>query len=226
MSRVLHHWKGSSRAVRIAVDRVPLEGDLTVPEGATGIVLFVHGSGSSRLSPRNRYVADVLNEAGLATLLFDLLTHKEEQADMKTAHLRLDIALLAQRVIGATAWLESADDVAQMNIGYFGASTGGAAALVAASLLKDKVKAVVSRGGRPDLAEEALGKVRAPTLLIVGQKDETVLQLNEMALKELSCHKQLAVLPQATHLFEEPGALEAVADLAADWFCTYIGERT
>jgi putative phosphoribosyl transferase len=204
--------------VRVTAGSVMLEGNLTLPEAARGIVLFAHGSGSSRLSPRNRYVARILNEAKLATLLVDLLTPEEEAIDVRTAHLRFDIGLLAERLVGATDWLVQHPDTDQLRIGYFGASTGAAAALMAAVVRPDVVGAVVSRGGRPDLAGRALAQVRAPTLLIVGGHDVEVLELNRAALAQLRAEKELVIVPGATHLFEEPGALDQVARLARDWF--------
>jgi len=185
-------------------------------------VLFAHGSGSSRLSPRNRHVARVLNEAALATLLVDLLTPDEEAIDARTTHLRFDISLLAQRLIGATDWLSDHPDTRGLRVGYFGASTGAAAALVAAAVRAAAVGAVVSRGGRPDLAGRALALVRAPTLLIVGGRDAQVLELNREAFAQLTCEKRLEIVPGATHLFEEPGALDRVAFLARDWFERYL----
>jgi putative phosphoribosyl transferase len=204
--------------VRVTAGSVTVEGNLTLPEEARGIVLFAHGSGSSRLSPRNRYVARILNEAKLATLLVDLLTPEEEAIDVRTAHLRFDIGLLAERLVGATDWLVQHHDTNQLRIGYFGASTGAAAALMAAVVRPDVVGAVVSRGGRPDLAGRALAQVRAPTLLIVGGHDVEVLELNRAALAQLRAEKDLVIVPGATHLFEEPGALDQVARLARDWF--------
>jgi dienelactone hydrolase len=195
-----------------------LDGNLTLPEGSHAIVLFAHGSGSSRHSPRNRYVARLLNEAKLSTLLIDLLTLDEEVIDARTAQLRFDIGLLAERLVAATDWLTQFPDTRELRIGYFGASTGAAAALAAAALRTDVVGAVVSRGGRPDLAGAALMRVQAPTLLIVGENDGQVIQLNREALAQLRCEKQLMIVPGATHLFEEPGALDVVARLASDWF--------
>jgi dienelactone hydrolase len=194
-----------------------LPGELAVPKAARGIVLFVHGSGSSRHSPRNRAVAEELQEANLATLLFDLLTHQEEQLDLQTEELRFDIGFLSDRVHGVRAWLAQDEQVQKLPVGYFGASTGAAAALVAAAKRPD-VAAIVSRGGRPDLAGEFLTKVKAPTLLIVGGDDTEVLDLNEKALAELTCEKKLQIVSSATHLFEEPGALEQVSRLAKQWF--------
>ena len=206
------------RLVRVPAGPVTLEGNLTLPEQSRGIVLFAHGSGSSRHSPRNRYVARLLNEAKLATLLIDLLTLHEEVIDARTAQLRFDIDLLAERLVDATDWLTQFPDTKDLRIGYFGASTGAAAALAAAALRPDPVGAIVSRGGRPDLAGAALIRVRAPTLLIVGENDKQVIQLNRAALAQLRCEKQLVIVPGATHLFEEPGALDVVARLARDWF--------
>jgi putative phosphoribosyl transferase len=210
------------RLVRVAADTVTLEGILSVPEGAGAVVLFAHGSGSGRHSPRNRHVARVLNEAKLATLLIDLLTSQEEDIDRPTAHLRFDIDLLARRIMDATDWLTCQPNTRHLRIGYFGASTGAAAALLAAAELPDLVGAVVSRGGRPDLAGAALPRVRAPTLLIVGGNDVQVIELNQAALAQLLCEKQLVIIPGATHLFEEPGALDQVARLAREWFLHYV----
>jgi dienelactone hydrolase len=210
------------RLVQVPAGTVTLEGNLTLPEEAQAIVLFAHGSGSSRHSPRNRYVARVLNEAKLATLLIDLLTLHEEVIDTRTAHLRFDIDLLAERLVDATDWLTQFPDTKHLPIGYFGASTGAAAALAAAAVRPDVVGAVVSRGGRPDLAGSTLPRVRAPTLLIVGGDDGQVIELNRAALAQLCCEKQLVIVPAATHLFEEPGALDEVARLARDWFQRYL----
>jgi pimeloyl-ACP methyl ester carboxylesterase len=204
--------------VRIPAGTVTLAGSLTLPEQTQAIVLFAHGSGSSRFSPRNRYVARLLNEAKLATLLVDLLTVHEEVIDARTARLRFDIDLLAERLVDATDWLTEFPDTKHLRIGYFGASTGAAAALAAAAIRPDVVNAVVSRGGRPDLAGAALTRVQAPTLLIVGENDGQVIELNRAALAELRCEKQLVIVPGATHLFEEPGTLDVVAQLARDWF--------
>lgn len=195
-----------------------LEGDLALPAGTSRVVLFAHGSGSSRKSVRNRYVAKILSEAGLGTLLFDLLTPTEEAIDVRTAELRFDIELLARRLIGATDWLAADVQTRDLELGYFGASTGAAAAIVAAAERPRIVAAVVSRGGRPDLAAAALGRVEAPTLLIVGDRDEEVVRLNEVALASLKAESELQLVPGATHLFEEPGALDHVAMLAIDWF--------
>jgi putative phosphoribosyl transferase len=208
--------------VSVQTGTVTLEGNLSVPEQARGVVLFAHGSGSSRHSPRNSYVAQVLQEAGLATLLIDLLTPDEERADMHSGHLRFDIELLAQRLVGATDWLQQHPDTRHLRVGYFGASTGGGAALVAAAERPDAVAAVVSRGGRPDLAGPALPRVQAPTLLIAGGNDVPVISMNDEAMAQLRAAKQLVIVPNATHLFEEPGALEEVARLARDWFLKHV----
>ena len=197
---------------------------LRQPFGARGIVLFAHGSGSGRLSPRNNYVAERLSEAGVASLLFDLLTADEEQIDSATAGLRFDIPLLANRLALATVWTQGHRDLRDLTIGYFGASTGAAAALVAAARIPE-IAAIVSRGGRPDLAGAVLKAVRAPTLLIVGADDPQVLALNRSALEQLSCEARLEVIPHATHLFEEPGTLERVASLAGDWFQHHLGAQ-
>jgi len=211
----------ATRAVRVAVDAVTLDGDLTIPPDARGTILFAHGSGSSRHSPRNRYVAGVLNAAGLATLLLDLLTQDEERRDVVTREHRFDIVLLARRLGGATRWLEQDDATRALGIGYFGASTGAAAALVAAAA-HPEVRAVVSRGGRPDLAGPALPHVLAPTLLIVGSRDTEVIAMNEDARRRMEAPVELQIVPGATHLFEEPGTLERVAELARDWFIRHI----
>jgi putative phosphoribosyl transferase len=201
---------------------VLLDADLDVPEAARGVVLFVHGSGSSRHSPRNRYVAGELQKAGLATVLVDLLTPGEERIDARTAELRFDIDLLAQRVVALTDWLAKHEPTAGLGIGLFGASTGAAAALVGAASRPDHVEAVVSRGGRPDLAGDFLSRVRQPTLLIVGERDEVVIELNRRAMEQLAGEARLEIVPGATHLFEEPGALEQAARLARDWFVRHL----
>jgi putative phosphoribosyl transferase len=203
--------KGTDCLIQVSAGPITLEGNLTIPEGARGIVLFAHGSGSSRHSPRNRSVAQVLHQGGLATLLIDLLTAGEEAVDVRTGHLRFDIDLLAERLVGATDWLARHPSTCDLKLGYFGASTGGGAALAAAAERTDVVGAVVSRGGRPDLAGSALPYVRAPTLLIVGGNDVPVIALNWVALAQLRAEKQLEIIPGATHLFEEPGALATVA---------------
>lgn len=205
--------------VHIPADGVTLEGALAVPAKATGLVLFVHGSGSSRFSPRNNFVAGELRNAGLGTLLIDLLTRVEDQDYER----RFDIPLLTQRVLRVTAWLRAQPQTTKLALGYFGASTGAAAALQAAAAPESKVHAVVSRGGRPDLAgAQALGQVHCPVLLIVGGNDDIVIQLNQQAHARLLCPKELVIVPGATHLFEEPGTLEQVARLAADWFQRYL----
>jgi putative phosphoribosyl transferase len=206
------------KAVRISADSMALEGNLSLPENATALVLFAHGSGSSRHSPRNQFVARTLNNAGLATLLFDLLTPEEEAIDARTAELRFNIGLLAERLVHATKWAKQQEQTRDLRIGYFGSSTGGGAALVAAAEVPQDVGAVVSRGGRPDLAGEALPKVQAPTLLIVGGNDDVVIELNEQARDRMRREVKLEIVPGATHLFEELGALEKVAKLASDWF--------
>ena len=212
-------WTGD---VRISAARLQLDGSLGIPEHARGLVLFAHGSGSSRHSPRNRRVADTLQRAAVATLLFDLLTKDEESADELTGHLRFDIDLLASRLRVATDWANQSEHTAGLRIGYFGSSTGAAAALVAAAEEGNDIGAVVSRGGRPDLAGDALPRVRAPTLLIVGGEDGPVIPLNEEALAQLRCEKRLEIVPDATHLFQEPGTLDQVADLAAHWFAEHL----
>jgi len=212
--------------VRIPAGRVTLDGNLTIVDAATAIVLFVHGSGSSRHSPRNQFVARTLNNAGLATLLFDLLTPEEKGIDARTAELRFNIKLLVERLVHATKWAKQQEQTRNLRIGYFGSSTGGAAALVAAAELPQDAGAVVSRGGRPDLAGEALPKVQAPTLLIVGSRDDIVIELNEQARDHMRCEVKLEIVPGATHLFEEPGALEKVAQLASDWFVNHIGVKS
>jgi putative phosphoribosyl transferase len=210
---------GTKREVSIDLEGISLEGTLVLPRHANGLVLFAHGSGSSRHSPRNRYVAGVLNSQQIGTLLFDLLTRQEEAVDRYTGELRFNIPFLAKRLIGATNWTMSSPDIRDFQVGYFGASTGAAAALIAAGEIPDLVSAVVSRGGRPDLAGDALGFVYAPTLLIVGGDDEPVIGMNRGALAKLACpDKKLVIIPGATHLFEEPGTLEEVARLAAEWF--------
>ncbi|MDQ3965140.1 MAG: dienelactone hydrolase family protein [Actinomycetota bacterium] len=210
------------RPVRVSAGPIVLEGNLGVSAGARGVVLFAHGSGSGRHSPRNRYVAQVLRKAGLATLLIDLLTAEEEEVDLRTRHLRFDIGLLAERLVGATEWLERNPDTQNLRVGYFGASTGAAAALVAAAEHPEPIGAIVSRGGRPDLAGPALPRVTAPTLLIVGGNDFPVIGMNQEAMEQLRTEKRLEIVPGATHLFEEPGALEEVARLAADWFVRHL----
>jgi len=220
MNRILTE----NQEVQILSTGVRLEGNLSIPDGAKGILLFVHGSGSSRHSPRNQYVAQTLQEGGLATLLFDLLTPEEEKIDQRTRHLRFDIGLLARRTAGALEWLELQPDVKEFKRGLFGSSTGAAAALIAAAELPEKVDAVVSRGGRPDLAGSDLSQVKAPTLLIVGAYDKTVILLNKeaLALMPPETEKQLVLVPGASHLFEESGTLEQAAQLARDWFQKHL----
>jgi dienelactone hydrolase len=212
--------------VLIPIDGVVLRGDLRLPANAVGLVIFVHGSGSSRSSPRNRSVAEELNRHGLATLLLDLLTEEEHNIDSKTMQYRFDIPLLAARSTMAAAWAQRKPATAGLPIALFGASTGAAAALITAAAMKRDIAAVVSRGGRPDLAAEVLGKVEAPTLLIVGGEDETVLALNKEAAAQMDCIHKLRVVPGATHLFEEPGAMEQVVTLAGEWFLEHIGAST
>ena len=199
-----------------------LSGSLTIPDNSMGLVLFAHGSGSSRHSPRNQFVARTLNHAGLGTLLFDLLTPEEEALDIYTREHRFNISLLAERLVHATKWTQKQEETRDLRIGYFGSITGGAAALVAAAELPQDAGAIVSRGGRPDLAGDALPKVHAPTLLIVGGNDDIVIELNEMARDQMRCEVKLEIIPGATHLFEEPGALEKVAKLASDWFVRHL----
>jgi len=211
--------KQGEYVVLVPIESAVLEGNLDLPELPRGVVLFAHGSGSSRHSPRNRHVAHRLQEAGLATFLIDLLTEDEERIDQRTAHLRFDIEMLAERLVSAADWLAKDPRTANLPIGCFGASTGGGAALVAAASRPERIAAVVSRGGRPDLAGSALPAVRAPTLLIVGGFDDVVIRLNQQALRQLGAQqKQIVIVPGASHLFEEPGKLDEVADLAADWF--------
>jgi dienelactone hydrolase len=219
-------WTERERTVRVAAGQVALEGDLLIPDGAQGVVLFAHGSGSSRHSPRNRKVARMLNEAHLGTLLVDLLTQGEEEADRRSGHLRFDIGLLAERLVETADWLGRQPETRELTLGCFGASTGAAAALVAAAARPQAVAAIVSRGGRPDLAGPALPDVRCPTLLIVGGDDVEVLELNRQAYDRLRVEKRLVVIPGATHLFEEPGALDEVASHARDWFERYLVTRT
>lgn len=208
--------------VRIPCGAAALHGDLVLPVGAQGLVLFAHGSGSSRHSSRNQQVARSLQQRGLGTLLFDLLTAEEERVDQHTREFRFDIPRLAIRMVEATRWAQDEPATAGLRIGYFGASTGSAAALIAAATLGDAVSAVVSRGGRPDLAGEALPDVRCPTLLIVGGNDNGVIELNTEAFAQLRCVRQLEIVPGATHLFEEPGTLEQVEQLAGDWFARHL----
>jgi putative phosphoribosyl transferase len=208
--------------VRVPVDGDFIEGNLRVTSDAKGIVLFAHGSGSSRFSPRNQYVANVLNNAEIATLLIDLLTEDEEKVDVRTRQFRFDIGLLTERLISAAEWLKNNPRTQKLKLGVFGSSTGAAAALNAAAKLPEDVVAVVSRGGRPDLAMENLAEVRAPSLFIVGGRDVVVINLNKKAMAEVSAEKKLEIVAGATHLFEEPGRLEEVARLATEWFLKYL----
>ncbi len=208
--------------LRIPAGGVEVFGNLFLPEGSIGLVVFVHGSGSSRFSPRNQYVAKEFNKAGLGTLLFDLLTQKEEEVDVATAEYRFNIPLLAERLIGVTEWLRLDQQTQNFKLGYFGASTGAAAALIAAAKLPGEVSAVVSRGGRGDLAGEYLSRVEAPTLLLVGGWDEDVIELNRQAQSQMNSQTKLVVVEGATHLFEEPGKLEEVARLSIEWFQKYL----
>jgi dienelactone hydrolase len=219
---IAHHREAFVEPVRVTAGAVELEGDLTLPENAQGVVLFAHGSGSSRFSQRNRFVAQELVDSGLGTLLIDLLTPREEEVDRYTAEFRFDIGMLADRLVGAIDWLNQHAGTRGMPIGLFGASTGGGAALVAAAHRPQAVGAVVSRGGRPDLANGYLPRVQAPTLLIVGGDDEPVIELNRQAADQLRCEHRLEIIPGATHLFEEPGALEDVARLANEWFTEHL----
>jgi putative phosphoribosyl transferase len=209
--------------VTIPVARIQLFGTLSIPAATDGIVLFAHGSGSSRFSPRNRFVAEILQQAGFATLLFDLLTSEEESVDERTGHLRCDIPLLAERLVGATDWMGRHPELGRLPLGYFGASTGAAAALIAAARRPERVAAVVSRGGRPDLAQPVLPTVRTPTLLIVGGRDTPVIGMNRVALAQMiHAEVRVEIVPSATHLFEEPGTLEKAARLAVDWFARFL----
>ena len=210
------------KEIQIPAGRAMLDGNLTIVDQAKGLILFAHGSGSSRHSSRNQFVARTLNKAGLATLLFDLLTPEEESVDLYTREHRFDIGLLAERLVYATKWATQQKEIAYLSIGYFGSSTGGGATLVAAAELPNEVGAVVSRGGRPDLAGKALPKVKAPTLLIVGGEDHVVIDLNEQARAQMKCECKIDIVPGATHLFEEPGTLEQVSKLASDWFVKYL----
>ncbi len=216
------HTEMQAIQVNIPAGAVRLEGELVIPPGAKGVVLFAHGSGSSRHSPRNRFVAGVLQEAGVATLLFDLLTAEEEAEEAYSRHLRFNIGLLSMRLVEATHWVSGQEAAGGLSIGYFGSSTGAAAALVAGAELGRRVHAVVSRGGRPDLAGAALDRVTAATLLIVGGSDTPVITLNEEAYAQLRCEKTMTLIPGATHLFEEAGALERAARLASDWFVNHL----
>ncbi|MDZ7704799.1 MAG: alpha/beta family hydrolase [Trueperaceae bacterium] len=215
--------QATQNIVNVDVGEVALEGELTLPENARGIVVFAHGSGSSRHSPRNKAVAAQLREGPIGTLLIDLLTEEEEQVDLRTRELRFDIDMLAERVVGATDWLAQQEQTSALKVGLFGSSTGAAAALKAAAARPDRVGAVVSRGGRADLAGNALPDVEAPTLLIVGGKDEPVIGMNKEAQQRLNAENELDIVEGASHLFEEPGKLDEVAALARDWFVRYIG---
>jgi putative phosphoribosyl transferase len=215
----------TSFEVKIPTEAATLDGTLTVPHGAPILVLFAHGSGSSRFSPRNLFVAHSLNDAGIGTLLFDLLTRQEEALDARTGRLRFDIGLLAKRLGDATDWISREEGLNELAVGYFGASTGAGAALVAAAGRPAQITAVVSRGGRPDLANGALPQVTAPTLLIVGSEDHLAAELNEDARERMRCEVRIEIIPGATHLFEEPGALDEVARLASDWFRSHAGPR-
>jgi putative phosphoribosyl transferase len=218
----MHKTESREQTVQVAAGGLTLEGTLAIPADAQGVVLFAHGSGSSRHSPRNRFVAEALRASRLATLLVDLLTAEEEAVDTRTRHLRFDIGLLAGRLVGAIDWLAAQSETRDLDVGLFGASTGAGAALVAAAERPARVGAVVSRGGRPDLAGDSLPLVRAPTLLIVGEWDEPVIDLNERARDHMRAATRLEIVPRATHLFEEPGALEAVARLAREWFARHL----
>ncbi|WP_240359272.1 dienelactone hydrolase family protein [Pyxidicoccus trucidator] len=217
------HTDPDVREVKVEAGSTELGGSLGLPPGARGLVIFAHGSGSSRFSPRNRAVARALRDAGLGTLLFDLLSEEEEARDERTGELRFDIPFLARRLAAVTEWARLQDELAGLRFGYFGSSTGAAAALVAAALHPDLIHAVVSRGGRPDLAGPVLARVQAPTLLLVGGNDVGVLEMNEDALARLEGLKDIRIIRGATHLFEEPGALEEVSRLAAEWFTRYLG---
>ncbi|ODS24526.1 hydrolase [Candidatus Endobugula sertula] len=208
--------------ITIPINNIRLEGHLHIPEKAKGLVIFAHGSGSSRHSSRNRYVAEVLNKRQLGTVLIDLLSAQEEEVDLQTHHLRFDIPLLASRLVGIVNWVTDQDTTKHFNIGYFGSSTGAGAALIAAAKKAEPITAIVSRGGRPDLAGKFLTQVKAPTLLLVGEYDPQVIELNQQALAHLNLQSQLNVIPRATHLFEEPGTLERVAHLAVEWFEQFI----
>jgi dienelactone hydrolase len=214
------------RLITMTAGGATLSGNVTIPRGARGIVLFAHGSGSSRHSPRNRYVARALEDGGLATLLIDLLTADEERTDARTGHLRFDVEMLAERLLEISEWLPRNGATRDLRLGYFGASTGAGAALVAAARFPERVAAVVSRGGRPDMAGSWLARVRAPTLLIVGGNDTPVIAMNREARSRMTCPTELEIIPGATHLFEEPGALERVAELARAWFLLRLGAVT
>jgi pimeloyl-ACP methyl ester carboxylesterase len=225
MSKIHGRVAAESEAVRVPAGSVYLEADLVIPGGAKGLVMFAHGSGSGRKSPRNRFVAESLNERGLGTLLLDLLTEEEEEIDERTRHLRFDIPMLARRLVFAADWLEEYAPTAALGLGLFGASTGAGAALIAAAERPERVRAVVSRGGRPDLAGSSLARVKCPTLLIVGGWDQPVIEMNKEAMAHMVCETRLTIVPGATHLFEEPGKLEEVARLAGEWFGTNLTGR-
>ena len=211
-----------NKDLKIPVGNVVVEGILNMPAEAIAVVLFAHGSGSGRFSPRNQYVAKEFNKVGIGTVLFDLLTREEEEEDEMTAEYRFNIPLLAQRLIGATEWVKNDPQTKRCGIGYFGASTGAAAALIAAAKLPDEIGAVVSRGGRPDLAKDYLPLVRAPTLLLVGGLDTEVIELNRQAMAQINAQKKIVIVPGATHLFEEKGKLEEVAKISKEWFLSYL----
>jgi putative phosphoribosyl transferase len=222
-SQQLEQGGGAAQTISVPAGTVRLDGDLWLPAGSGGVVIFAHGSGSSRHSPRNRFVAQALRQVGLGALLLDLLSAEEEQEDAHTGRLRFNIDFLANRLLAATQWLQEQPPTRPREVGYFGASTGAAAALQAATQVPQTVKAIVSRGGRPDLAERFLGQVTTPTLLVVGGNDWPVIEVNESALNRLAARqKQLIIIPGATHLFEEPGALDEVARLATEWFSRYL----
>jgi putative phosphoribosyl transferase len=210
------------KEISVTIDQATVEGNLIVPHNARGIVLFAHGSGSGRFSPRNQYVAKEFNKSQIGTLLFDLLTSPEEEEDLITAEYRFNIPLLANRLVGATEWLKKSSITKSLKLAYFGASTGAAAALIAAAILPHDIVTVVSRGGRPDLAEQYLPKVKAPTLLLVGGYDTEVIALNKQAMAKMTTEKKLVIIPGATHLFEEPGKLEEVARISTEWFLNYL----
>jgi len=212
----------SIQDVRIPINGISLDGDLRLPADPLGVVVFAHGSGSSRFSSRNKAVAEIIRDMGVGTLLFDLLTKEEESVDVYTRHLRFDISLLAERLIAVVDWLNVQEITAALPVGLFGASTGGGAALAAAAKLGERINAIVSRGGRPDLAGDALPLVKAPTLLLVGALDDVVIELNRSAIAKMRCHTELKIIPGATHLFEEPGALDLVANLAGEWFFEHL----
>lgn len=222
MQHLANTGAARSPTAQIPSGQLKLEGELSVPPDAMGVVLFAHGSGSSRHSPRNQFVARTIRDAGVGTLLFDLLTQQEEAIDVSTRHLRFDIGLLASRLVDATNWVTTQTKTSHLRVGYFGSSTGGGAALVAAAEVGEEIGAVVSRGGRPDLAGDALPNVKSPTLLLIGELDYPVIRMNEEAYSQMRCERELKIIPGATHLFEEPGTLEEVASLAASWFQRHL----